>query len=88
MSDFESTRALPGQVIDLKRVMPAYAAQGEAQVVTDGHQADLVDVGVVALDVIHQEQPVRIGFRPADQAAADVGVAAPSRRRARTVRPR
>ena len=76
VSDFESARAVSGLVVDLKRIAAAQAAQGEAQVVTDGHQPDLVDVGVIAFDIIDQEQPVGIGVGPADQAAADIRLAA------------
>ncbi len=75
-SDFQRARAVPRQVFELERVAAAHPAKGEPQVVSDGDEADLVDVGVVAVGVIHQEQSIRSRVGPADQAAANILVAA------------
>ena len=84
MRDFQGARAFARQVVDDQRIPAPQPPEGQLQVVSGRHQADLVDVGVDPLAVLDEEQAKDVGFlrvaRPAatDQPSTNVGIAARS----------
>ena len=84
MRDFQSARAVAGQVVDDQRIPAPQPPEGQPQVVSGRHQADLIDVGVDPLAVLDEEQAKDVGFLRAagpaatDQPSTDVRIAARS----------